>query len=221
MAIVLFLSYNPLLPPLLLDAIGQTRFIATVQFIQFVNYIMLFFFCLYILRVVDVTRLSRQGWRIFGLSAGACTFLALYPVVPVVNVIWRSPTPGGAFIAIRLLDALLIAILTPVLWLYIQHLKSKQRQSPAFTLIVAGIIFSTLLDYLVELLTGLFPHLIPPGSPLWAAVPDVLFIYGYLVIAAGLYALHREDAWGYRAVDRAISGDLALLELDEDKRQNA
>ncbi len=47
---------------------------------------------------------------------------------------------------------------------------------------------------------------------LYAAIKEMIYIYGYLVIAVGLYAHRKEDEWGYKAVDKAMAGELKLVD---------
>ena len=114
----------------------------------------------------------------------------------------------------RILDAVLIIVLVPVLWLYVQYLKSQQRQSLTFTIIIFGIVCATVFDYLFELIIKVFPRLLTEGSPLYTTIPEMLFIYGYLIIAVGLYAHRKQDEWGYKTVDRAMAGELKLVDVE-------
>jgi hypothetical protein len=111
---------------------------------------------------------------------------------------------------IRILDALLVIVLAPVLWLYIQYQKSRQKQSLTFTVIILGIVCATIFDYIFQLITTLFPAMLSEGSVLYASVPEALFIFGYLIIAVGLYAHRKQDEWGFQAIDRIMSGEFAL-----------
>ncbi len=211
LAVILFLSNTPLLIPALESRLENAEILQIVQGVQFVVYAMLLFFCINLLRVIDVTRLNRSGLVLLVLTAVFCLLLALYPVADLLK---NSPSLelSGIFqITIRVLDALLIIVLAPVLWLYIQYLKSQQRQSLTFTVIILGIVCATIFDYIFQLITTLFPGMLSEGSLLYTTIPEVLFIYGYLIIAVGLYAHRKQDEWGYQTVDRIMSGELALL----------
>lgn len=288
LAIVLFLSFSPLLLPYLTPRLGEAEILSFIQAIQFINYSVLFFFCINILRVIDITRLNRNGWILFGVTVPFCGFLAIYPVLSLISAIWNRALPiitylttqliNGAVIvvlvpvlwlyiqnlksrhrhtltltviifgvvlglivlfwvflavypmlpaireiwsqslptishiSIRLLDAALIIVLVPVVWLYAQYLKSQQKQSLTFTVVISGVVFFTLFDYLFQVVTQLFPHLLPDGSPLYTTISEALFVYGYLMIVVGLYAHRKEDTWGYEAIDKAMSGELKLME---------
>jgi len=212
LAIVLLLSFSPILLPFLESHLGDAEIFRIVYAIQFINYAMLFLFCVNLLRVVDVRQLNRNGWIAFSLTSIFCLFLAIYPVLDIIRDIANIGESGIFYVTIRILDAGLIIVLTPVLWLYVQYLKSQHRQSLTFTVITFGVICSTVLDYLFESITKAFPQLLSEGSPLHTTIPEILFIYGYLIIAVGLYAHRKQDEWGYKAVDRAMAGELKLVD---------
>ncbi len=290
LAIVLLLSFSPILLPYLERHLEHAEIFRIVQGIQFVNYAMLLFFCINILKVVNVTQLNRNGWILFGVTVPFCVFMAVYPVLPLIMDIWNQALPAISYIATRLLDAAVIIVLIPVLWLYVQHLKSRQRQSLtftviifgtvlgltilfcvfmavypvlplimniwnqtlpaishiamrmldaaliivlmpvlwlyvqylrsqqrqslAFTVIIFGIVCATLFDYLFQSIITVFPRLLTEGSPLYITIPEMLFVYGYLIIAVGLYAHRRQDVWGYSMVDRAMAGEVKLMDVE-------
>ena len=290
LAIVLFLSFSPILVSYLEPRLEEAEILSLIQGVQFINYAVLFFFCINLLKVVDVTCLNRNGWILFAVTVLFCGFLAIYPVsslisgiwnralpvivyiarqflhtaviivlVPVlwlyvqhlksrgrqtltltviifgaalalivlswllltvypvlspIREIWSEALPAISYITMRLLDAALIIILVPVLWLYVQYLKSQQKQSLTFTVIISGIVFFTLFDYLFQSVLRIFPRLLPEGSLLFTTIPEILFIYGYLLIAVGLYAHRKQDEWGYQAVDRIMSGELKLVDVE-------
>ncbi|MBI2329063.1 MAG: hypothetical protein HYU85_05450 [Chloroflexi bacterium] len=213
LAIVLFLSFSPILVPYLEPLLGEVEMFRLVQSVQFINYAMLFFFCINLLKVVDITQLNNNGWILFTLTVIFSIFLATYPVWDLIKAISNLGLAGISHLVIRIFDAALIIVLVPVLWLYVQYLKSQHKQSLTFTIIIFGIIFFTLFDYLFELIITIFPRLLAEGSHLYAAIPEMLFIYGYLIIAVGLYAHRKQDEWGYNAIDRAMAGELKLVDV--------
>ena len=213
LAIVLFLSFSPIMVPYLNTHLGEAETSRLVVGIQFINYAMLLFFCINLLRVVNVTQLNRNGWTILGITCIFCFFVAIYPVFDMIKDISNLELLGFFHIARRILDAALMIVLAPVLWLYVQYLKSRHSQSLTFTVIIFGIICSTILDYLFQSIIKLFPELLAKGSPLHITIPEMLFIYGYLIIAVGLYAHRKQDKWGYNAVDKAMAGELELMDV--------
>jgi len=166
LAIILLLSYSPILIPYLELHLGSGEVFRLVLGVQFINYAMLLFFCINLLRVVNVTQLNRNGWTIFGIATIFCIFLAIYPVLDLIKDVSNLGLPGIFTIMIRILDAALIIVLVPVLWLYVQYLKSQQKQSLTFTVIIFGIVCATIFDYFFELIIKLFPRLLPEGSRL-------------------------------------------------------
>ncbi|MFH0769095.1 MAG: hypothetical protein V1932_05980 [Chloroflexota bacterium] len=212
LAIVLLLGFSPLLLPYLEPHFGVAETFHLIQSVQFINYAMLFLFCINLLKVIDVKKLNRKGWAIFGIAIIFCYFLAIYPVLDLIKNFSSLTVPEFSHIAMRILDASLIIVLVPVLWLYIQYLKSQQRQSLTFTVIIFGIVCATLFDYLLQLVTIIFPGLIAKDSLLYIPVRELLFIYGYSIIAVGLYAHRKEDEWGYNTVDKVMNGELKLVD---------
>ena len=112
--------------------------------------------------------------------------------------------PGNVFfIMSRVLDAALVTLLVPAVWLYIQYLRTESRQSLTVTAIISGIAIGTLFDYLFESLVRLFPVL-SETSILHYTIPNVLYVYGALVMVAGLYAHLKADKWGFKAIEKAL-----------------
>jgi len=205
LAIVLFLSFSPLLLPYLELRLENAEILSLVQAVQLINYAVLFFFCINILRVVNVTRLNRRGWFLFAFTIIYAIVSAIYPVLA-----GGVSAFGAATITMRIFDAALIIVLVPVLWQYVQYLSAHQRQSLTFTVVIFGIVCSTIFDYLFQLILAIFPRLLAKGSSFYITIPEMLFVYGYLMIAVGLYAHHKQDSWGYETVDRAMAGDFSL-----------
>ncbi len=214
LAIVLLLAFSPLLLPYLETLLGEDEIFSLVEGIQFINYAILFLFCVNLLKVVDIRQLNRRGWLLFALTVIYAIIAAIYPVLDSIRDITNAGLPVISYITIRMLDAALIIVLVPVLWLYVQYLASQQRQSLTFTVVIFGIVCSTIFDYLFQLIMAIFPRLLAEGSRLYTAIPELLFIYGYLMIAVGLYAHRKQDEWGYNAVDRAMSGELKLVDVE-------
>jgi len=213
LAIILFLSFSPILLPYLEPHLEDAEILSLIQSVQFITYAMLFLFCINLLKVVDVRQLNRNGWIFFTLAFIFCMFVAIYPELELIKVVLSLGLPGILYIIIRVVDAALIIVLMPVLWLYLQYLKSQQRQSLTFTVIVFGIVCSTIFDFLFESIIKAFPRLLAEGSSLYTTIPHMLFIYGFLMIAVGLYAHRKQDEWGYKAVDRAMAGELKLVDV--------
>ena len=177
-----------------------------VLLIQIVNYSMLVLFCINLLQVVDIRQLNAKGWGIFSITLLLSAFLALYP--SLVDKIWELSVPIEQIVSyymIRVLDAALITILIPVIWLYVQYLKTQEKQSLTFTVIITGIVVYTLFDYLFQSIVRIFPALLAEGSMMHDAIPQMLYMYGYMVVAVGLYAHLKHDEWGFKSIERLLA----------------
>ena len=181
----------------------ENYFATSVFIIQVINYTMLVLFCINLLKVVDIRQLNGKGWGIFGITLILCAFLALHP--PLIDRVWALTLPVVSYYMIRVLDAALITILIPVIWLYIQYLKTQQKQSLTFTVIIAGIVISTLFDYLFQSIVRIFPALLAEGSIMYDAIPQMLYMYGYMMVAVGLYAHLKHDEWGFKSIERLLA----------------
>lgn len=186
----------------ILETRPESSFIWFVLGMQFFVYIMLLISCIYIVRVVNVRRLNSTGWSIFTVTLAFCIFVALFPPL-------RSGTEASLLyvlnIVIRLLDAALIVAMVPIIWLYIQYLKARQQQSLTFTVIVTGIIFSTVFDYLFQTVIAIVPQCLESNSPLCTTIPEMIYCFGYSIIAVGLYAHLKHDEWGLKMIEKALT----------------
>ncbi|UCE96694.1 MAG: hypothetical protein JSV51_03630, partial [Candidatus Bathyarchaeota archaeon] len=68
----------------------------------------------------------------FALAVIFCITVAIYPESDLIKDISNLGLPAVSYIVIRLVDAALVIVLVPVLWLYVQYLKSHQKQSLTF-----------------------------------------------------------------------------------------
>jgi hypothetical protein len=185
----------------ILETQSGSFFIWLVLAMQFLVYIMLLISCIYIVKVVDVRRLNSTGWVIFTVTLVFCIFVAIFPPI-------RSGTELSLQyvlnIVIRLLDAALIVAMVPIIWLYLQYLKARQQQSLTFTVIVTGIIFSTVFDYLFQTIITAVPQCLESGSTLCTTIPEMIYSFGYSIITIGLYAHLKHDEWGFKAIEKAL-----------------
>jgi hypothetical protein len=85
-----------------------------------------------------------------------------------------------------------------------QHLKSKEQESITFTFIMGGVIWSLLSTYIFELVLGISAGQIAVQYFQTGSWLDAIYIFGYFIIAVGLYANMKYDEWGFRAIEKAI-----------------
>ncbi|MDP2916308.1 MAG: hypothetical protein Q8O16_00090 [Dehalococcoidia bacterium] len=98
---------------------------------------------------------------------------------------------------LRVFDIAIVLMLVPVLVLYLQYSKSKAQESVTFTLIMCGIIISQLSTYIVE-------FAIPLDQAIEIGILDPPYLFGYMIIAIGLYAHRKYDEWGYQMIEKML-----------------
>jgi len=188
--------------PLLERPLGNV-FLDLVLAVQLVNYAMLAVAAVFIVRTVDVKKLNWIGWGLLAVTALVCFFVALYP--PLSEPVTRVDFQYVMRLLVRIVDAALVTALVPVIWLYVQYLKTQQQQSLTFTVIVTGIVFATVFDFVFESLITAFPGLLAAESELNTLIPEMIYIYGFSVIAVGMFAHLKHDEWGFQAIEKALA----------------
>ena len=212
LAVVFLLSSAPVAVPYIREHLGDVELLRIAQSTQFITFAMLYLFCLSVLRAVDVKRLNRNGWIMLALTSIASLSVVIYPNMEAIqHISTAGPFEVGGLV-IRFLDAFTAIIVAPVLWLYVQDRKSHHRQSLTFVVVVLGVLVLLFIDHLFESIATLFPGMVSVGSSLYYAVHQAIWVYGYLMIAVGLYAHRKQDQWGYNIVDRVMAGELELAE---------
>ncbi len=185
------------------------HFQITVLSIQIFCYCMLITFCVLLLNVIDIRRLDTVGWIIFSVIFAISIFVVIYPVWSSIRDITHQDLPVILYLFTRVVDAGLVIVLMPVVWLYVQYLRTQNKQSLTFTVIIFGIVWSTIADYIFEVFYQESLQTFMGGNQLGVAVPEMLYLYGYLIIAVGLYAHLKQDEWGYDIIDKAMGGELS------------
>ena len=105
---------------------------------------------------------------------------------------------------VRIFDMAIVLMLVPVIILYVQHLRAKAQESITFTLIMGGMIFSLISTYIFEATTGLSLDKIAADYFQKGSSLDTVYLFGYCIIAVGLYANIKYSEWGYRAIEKAL-----------------
>lgn len=178
-----------------------------VLLLQVVVYAMLITSCVYILKVIDVKRMNRYGWVSLGVMLPLCIYVVLYEVPWVVTEISVNPVVAIFRMMIRVFDMSIILMLLPVLFLYLQYLRQTAQESITFTIIMGGLIFSLFSTYVFQLAMGISVDTIATEYFQKGSILDTIYIFGYLIVAAGLYVHRKYDEWGYNVVDRAMAGE--------------
>ena len=65
-----------------------------VMSVQFINYAILLFFCINLLKVIDIRQLNRNGWILFAVSCILCILVAIYPKLDMIKDISKLGLPN-------------------------------------------------------------------------------------------------------------------------------
>jgi hypothetical protein len=194
----------------LLSGIAQRlggNFLRTLLVYQIVDYAMLLTATVWIVRMMDVRRLSMAGWVVATLTIalasafvanGMSTFRELYDV---------SAEAGSIYLVIRVFDVLVMTMLVPVVWLYVQNARSQYQENSTFMLVLVGIIASLTTVYFYELLKGDPLTVIAASEYQQGSLLDVLYLFGYLIICVGLFAHRKHQEWSFGRLDQLLLGD--------------
>jgi len=184
------------------QASGTT--VVLVQLLQALDYAMLITSCVYTLKVIEVKRITLYGWISLGLFLLLCIYIVAYEVPSTIASFPVNPQSSVSRMMIRIFDMSVVLMLLPVLLLYIQHLRAIAQESVTFSLVMGGLVFSLLSTYVFELFTAMSLDVIATGYFQKGSILDVAYIFGYLIMAVGLYANMKYDEWGFRTIEKTL-----------------
>ncbi|MBI4287901.1 MAG: hypothetical protein HY671_05690 [Chloroflexi bacterium] len=191
----------------------DTVFLA--QVLQFADYAMLITSCIYVLRALEVRRMNRYGWMFLGAAFAFSVYVIVYGIPSLIDGMSGDPAVAVSRMMIRVFDMAVVLMLLPVLLLYIQNLRSKAKESVTFVFIMGGLIVSLLSTYVFQIIKRASLDAIAADYVQKGSVLDAFYAFGYLIVAAGLYAHVKYNEWAYDAIDRAITTGLSSLDVDD------
>ncbi len=162
-----------------------------------IAYIFLIMSCINILKITDFTEIQKKEWfailLIFALGNYTIFFFLLhYQLEFNVEVLTR--------ILFRIIDNAIVLMLLPVLFLYRKQSKKEKKESITFTIVLIGIIISTIGDYVYEILTEI-SHQELSAEFHTGTLLDSIYILSYLLIAVGLFVHLNYYKWTMRKID--------------------
>ena len=186
------------------STLGGVTTLTLINILQILDYAMLIISCIFTLRVIQIKRINRYGWIVMGALLILCLYIIVRGAPEVTAALSTSIISAIQVMVIRVFDMGIILMLVPVLLLYMQHLKSRAQESITFTFIMGGVIWSLLSTYIFELVLGISSNQVAMRFFQTGSWLDVVYIFGYLIIAVGLYANMKYDEWGFRAIEKAL-----------------
>ena len=184
--------------------IGANGTMYVVLGLQIITYAALIASCVFTIKVIQAKKMNNYGWAILTVIALFAVFMLARGVIYLSGYISSNPINAISNMFIRLFDMAVVLMLVPVVVLYVQHMRAKEQESITFTMIMIGLVIAILSSYVAELITGLPSGDVAAKYFQTGSWLDVVNIFGYLLIAAGLYAHTKYNEWGFQAIEKAL-----------------
>jgi hypothetical protein len=182
-------------------------FLRALLIYQFVDYAMLLSAIVWVVRMMDVRTLNKPG-RFVALGAVAVAATFVVNGMPTVRELFDQNTEAGTiYLIIRVFDVLVMSLLVPVVWLYVQKARARYQENSTFMLVLVGIVASLNMVYFYELLKGSPLTVIAASEYQQGSFLDVLYLFGYLLIGIGLFAHRKHQQWSFNRLDQLLLGD--------------
>ncbi len=162
-----------------------------------IAYVFLIKACISILRITDFTRIHKKEWVAVFLMFALGNFIVLYFVL---NYHFEFTIDMVTKILFRILDNAIVIMLLPVLFLYRKQSTAENKESITFSIILIGIIISTIGDYVYEILSKISYKELSSGFHTGTLL-DSIYIMSYLLIGLGLYVHLNYYRWTIKKID--------------------
>ena len=177
------------------------NFLRVLLAYQILDYALLLLATLLIVRLMNVRRLSTGGWLIAGGGLALAIVFVVNGLDTFRDIYEASKEAGLIVLLIRIFDAVVMTMLIPVIWLYVQNAKAKYQENATFTLVIVGIIASLTTVYLYELVKGDPLTTIAASEYQVGSFLDTLYLFGYLIIGIGLFTHRKHQEWSFNRLD--------------------
>ena len=157
---------------------------------QIVLYTMLLTAPVLVLRLIGVRKLNTASAAVAAAGLALGVLFVTNSLSAVGDLSDVSPEAGRLYLMIRIFDALVMTMIVPVIWLYVQNARARYEEHATFALVLTGIVYSLVLVYVYELVKGQPLSVIAATEYQRGSVLDALYLFGYLIVAIGLFA-HR------------------------------
>ena len=194
-----------------LASLMGTNTIYLVLLLQIISYAILITSCVYTLSVIGVKRMNRYGWISLGLMIPLCAFVIVYEIPWMIENISLNPIGTMVMMVIRVCDMAILLMLMPVLFLYLQYSRQKHQESVTFALTMGALIFTLLSTYVFQLTTGLSLYTISSEYFQKGSLLDAIYMFGYLLMATGLFVHRKYDEWGYKTIDKSMAREFTQI----------
>lgn len=162
-----------------------------------IAYVLLIRACINILKITDFTRIHKKEWAAIFFMFVLGNFIVLYFIL---NYQFKFTVDVVTKILFRILDNTIVIMLLPVLFLYRKQSTEENKESITFSIILIGIIISTIGDYVYEILSKISYQELSSGFHTGTLL-DSIYIMSYLLIGLGLYVHLNYYRWTIKKID--------------------
>lgn len=162
-----------------------------------IAYVLLIRACINILKITDFTRIHKKEWAAVFLMFALGNFIVLYFIL---NYQFKFTVDVVTKILFRILDNAIVIMLLPVLFLYRKQSTEENKESITFSIILIGIIISTIGDYVYEILSKISYQELSSGFHTGTLL-DSIYIMSYLLMGLGLYVHLNYYRWTIKKID--------------------
>ncbi|VVB87317.1 Uncharacterised protein [uncultured archaeon] len=162
-----------------------------------IAYIFLIRACMNILKITDLTTMHKKEWMVIFLMFILGNFIVAYFLL---NYRIVFDTDVLTKILFRIVDNAIVIMLLPILFLYRKQSNKEKRESITFTIVVIGIIISTIGDYIFEIISKISYQELTNDFHTGTLL-DSIYIFSYLLIALGLFVHLQYYNWTIKKID--------------------
>ena len=174
---------------------GQYPFISLI--IAGIAYVFLIMSCINVLKITDFAEFHKKEWAAIFLM---CVLSNYIIILYLLNYPIEFNAEGLTKIFFRIIDNAIVLMLLPILFLYRKQSLREKKESITFTIIIAGIIISTIGDYVYEIFARVSHQELSAGFHTGTLL-DSIYIFSYLLITIGLFVHLNYYKWTIGKID--------------------
>lgn len=180
---------------LLYETFGILPYISLI--VAGIAYFLLIMACINILKITDFTSIQKKEWAAVFLMFALGNYIIFYYLL---NYRLEATVEVMTKILFRIIDNAVVLMLLPILFLYRKQSKKEKKESVTFTIVLVGIMISTIGDYVYEILTKV-SHQELSAEFHSGTLLDSIYIFSYLLITIGLYVHLNYYNWTMNKID--------------------
>lgn len=162
-----------------------------------IAYILLIMSCRNILKITDFREMDKIEWAVIILMFIIGNYITLFFLL---NYQLEFNVDVLTKLLFRIIDNAVVLMLLPIIFIYRKQSKKENRESVTFSIMIIGIIISTIGDYVYEIFTTI-SHQELSSEFHKGTFLDSIYILSYLLIALGLFVHFNYYKWTMKQID--------------------